>query len=100
MIRHQLKPSVRRERRALSFSGMCRQHDNARLHTARHNVKQVPDLKLELSHPPCSLDLAPTDFYLLAPKDVLRDVTSGRMGGVACRAGTAVNTCCPKELLP
>jgi len=103
MIRHQLKPAIRRERRALLSSGVCLRHDNARHKTARHTVKQVQNLKLELSHPPYSPDLAPTDFHLLALKDALRDVNSDRKGGKrggACPAGTATNACSPDELLP
>jgi len=103
MIRHHLKPAIRRERRALLSSGVCLRHDNARPHTARHNVKQVQDLKLDLlSRLPYSPDLAPTDLHILALKDAPRDVDSNRKGGKrggACEAGTATNTCSPKELL-
>ena len=68
MLRHQLKPAIRRERRALLSSGVCLQHDNARPPTDRHTVKQIHEVKLELlSHPPYSSDLAATAFHLFWP---------------------------------
>jgi hypothetical protein len=53
---------------------ICLQHENARPHTARHTVKQIQDLKLEvLPHLPYSPDLAPSDFHFLwSLKDILR----------------------------
>jgi hypothetical protein len=39
-------------------------HDNARPHTARATIDALEMLKFEvLSHPPYSLDLAPSDFH-------------------------------------
>jgi hypothetical protein len=68
MLRNQLKPVIPTQRRGLSSSGVCMPHDNARNHTARHTVKQIQDLKLEvLHHPPYSADLAPGDFHLFGP---------------------------------
>ena len=46
-------------------SGVCIQHDNARRRAARHTVKQIWDLKLEmLPHPPYLPHLEPSDFHL------------------------------------
>ncbi|GFG36661.1 hypothetical protein Cfor_09401 [Coptotermes formosanus] len=45
MLRNLRKPAVRRKRCGLLSSGMCLQHDNARLSTARHTVKQIQDCK-------------------------------------------------------
>ena len=45
-------------------------------HTARHSVKQIWNLKLEvLFHPPYSLDLAPRDFHVFW---LLEDALYGR----------------------
>jgi hypothetical protein len=73
-LRHQLTPAISRKRCGLLYSGMCLQHDNARPHTARHTVKQIQDLSLEvLPHPPYSPDLVRSDFHLFCPlKDALR----------------------------
>jgi hypothetical protein len=70
VFRNPLKPASRRRRRGLFSSGVCLQNDNARCHTARHTVKQIQNLKLEvLPYPPYSPDLAPQRFSpLLAPK--------------------------------
>ena len=58
VLRNQLRPAIRTERRGLS-SGGCLQRDNGRPQT----VKQIHDLKLEVSpYPPCSPDLAPQRF--------------------------------------
>jgi hypothetical protein len=52
------------------------QHDNARNNTARHTVKQIQDLKLDvLPHPLYSTDLAPSNFHLFWP---LKDAVRGR----------------------
>ena len=69
VLRHQLKPANRRKRRWLSSSDVHLQHHISRAHTARHTVKQIQGLQLEvLPHPPYSPDWAPSDFApLLAP---------------------------------
>ena len=58
----------RRKRRGLLSFGLCLQLENARPPTARHTVKQIQDLKVEvLSHPSYSSDLAPSDSHLFWP---------------------------------
>jgi len=62
---HHLKPAIRRKRRCLSSSGVHLQHHNSRPHTARHTVKQIQGLQMEvLPHPSYSPDLARSDFHL------------------------------------
>ena len=68
MIRHQLKLAIRRKRLCVSSSGVYLQHHNSRLRTARHTLKQIQGLQLEvLPYPPYSPDLAPSDFHLFWP---------------------------------
>jgi hypothetical protein len=69
VVRNRLKPAIRSRRSALSSSGVCLQHVNA-----RHTVKQIHGFKLQvLPRPPHSPDLAPSDFHLFWPlKDALR----------------------------
>ena len=76
MLRNQLKPAIRRQRRGLSSSCVRLQGVNARAHTARHTVKRMQDFKLQvLPCPPHSPDLAPNDFHLFWP---LKDALFGR----------------------
>jgi hypothetical protein len=73
----------------------CLQRDNARPHTARHTVKQVQDLELEvLPRPSYSPDLAPGDVHLFWPLKRRSPWTSlqigwGAEGGGAWLDGTA-----------
>ena len=54
----------------------CARGVTTRPRTARHTVKQIQDLKLELlPHPLYSPDFAPTDFHLVWP---LKDAQRGR----------------------
>jgi hypothetical protein len=65
VLRRRLKPATRRKRRCQLSSGVCPQRDNARTHTARHTVKQIHNLKLELLPlPPYTPDLTPSDVHL------------------------------------
>jgi len=76
VLRNQLKPAIRRQRRGLSSSCVRLQGVNARAHTARHTVKRMQDFKLQvLPCPPHSPDLAPNDFHLFWP---LKDALFGR----------------------
>jgi hypothetical protein len=64
-----------------------------------------PEFNIEGVVPPALFARFGTQRFapLSALKDALRDVNSDRKGGKrggACRAGTATNTCSPKELLP
>ena len=74
VFRNPLKPASRRRRRGLFSSGVCLQNDNARPHTARHTVKEIQALKLEvLAHPPFSPDLTLKNCHFCCPlKDALR----------------------------
>jgi len=60
---------IRRERRGWLSFAECVQHDTARpLTAARHTVKQIRNLEIEvLSHPLYSLHLAPGDFHFFWP---------------------------------
>jgi hypothetical protein len=66
MLQNQLRPAISRKDCDLLSSGACLLHDNTRPHTARHTVKQIQDLKLEvLPHPPYSPDLGPYKMLYL-----------------------------------
>jgi len=78
VLRNQLRPAVRRERRGLSSSDACLKRENGRPQTVKH----IQDLKLEVSpYPPCSPDLALQRYSpLLGPyKTPYVDVTSDRL---------------------
>jgi len=62
MIRHQLKSAIRKICRSFLSPDLCLQHNNARHHTACHNVQQILDLNL-----PYLLDLAPCEFHFFWP---------------------------------
>ncbi|GFG37899.1 hypothetical protein Cfor_07389, partial [Coptotermes formosanus] len=74
MLQNHLKPATRTKRCGLLSSVVCLHHDHARPHAARHTVRQIQDLKLEvLPNPPYSPYLAPRDFHLFwSLKDALR----------------------------
>ena len=47
------------------------QDDNARPQTANKTLETIRDLKVEiLEHPPYSLNLVPSDFYMFGPLDI------------------------------
>jgi histone-lysine N-methyltransferase SETMAR len=52
----------------------CSTHDNACPHTAANTAETLKKLNFEvMEHPPCSPDLAPSDYHLFGPlKQVLR----------------------------
>lgn len=82
MLIDKLKPEIRSKRRGQLSKGIVLLHDNARPHTAAHTVETLQKLKFEaLAHPPCSPDLAPSDYHLFGPlKEALRGCrfTSGQ----------------------
>jgi len=51
VFRHQLKPTIRRKSSCLSSSGVYLLYHNSRPHTARHTVKQIQGLQLEVWRP-------------------------------------------------
>jgi histone-lysine N-methyltransferase SETMAR len=60
-----LQDAIRRKRPSQVTRGVLLHHDNARPHTARATQERIQDLQCKLlEHPPYSLDLAPSDFYL------------------------------------
>jgi histone-lysine N-methyltransferase SETMAR len=68
MLVNEMKPAIRSKRRGLLSKRVLLLHDNARPHTAAHTVDTLRALKFEvLKHPPCSPDLAPSDFNLFGP---------------------------------
>jgi hypothetical protein len=96
IIRHQLKPVIRKKKKAVDFlsSSLCLQHNDAWPRTACHPVK-YPGLNPEvLPQPPNLLALAPCDFHFFGPPKRHSTWTSlqviwRRKGGGACLAGTA-----------
>ena len=56
------------------MKGVVLLHDNARPHTAAHTAETLRKLKFEvMAHPPCSPDLALSDYHLFGPlKEALR----------------------------
>ena len=65
---NELKPAIRSKCRGLFSKRVLLLRDNARPHTAVHTVDTLCALKFEvLKHPPCSPDLAPSDFHLFGP---------------------------------
>ena len=74
MLIDRLKPEIRSKRRGQLSKGIVLLHDNASLHTAAHTIETLQKLKFEvLAHPPCSPDLAPSDYRLFGPlKEALR----------------------------
>jgi [histone H3]-lysine36 N-dimethyltransferase SETMAR len=64
-----LKTAVMEKRRRRMTDGcLYMQHDNAQPHTAAITTQKLRQLHLNvLPHPPYSLDLAPSDFYLFRP---------------------------------
>jgi hypothetical protein len=57
--------------------GVILQHDEARLHTANMTKAAIQELDWEiLQHPPCSPDIAPSDYHLFcSPSDNIRGVS-------------------------
>jgi len=63
-----LRAAIRRKRPGLLTKGVLLLHDNARPHSANQTTVTLRSFKWEvLQHPPCSLDLAPSDFHLFGP---------------------------------
>jgi len=59
-----LRQEVKEKRRGMLTRGPLLLHDNAPAHLSRVAQAVVKDIRLEqLSHPPYSPDLAPSDFY-------------------------------------
>ena len=68
LLRNHLRPAIKSKRRGLLSTGVMLQHDNARPHTAPSTIATIQDLSFEcLPHPPCSPDLAPSDFHVFGP---------------------------------
>jgi len=68
MLIDRLKPEFRSKHRGQLSEGIVLLHDNACPHTAAHTVETIQKLKFEvLAHPPCSPDLAPSDYHLFSP---------------------------------
>jgi histone-lysine N-methyltransferase SETMAR len=63
-----LKAAIKNKRPGLLTRGVLLLHDNARPHTARLTLEAINNLGFELlPHPPCSPDLAPSDYHLFGP---------------------------------
>ena len=76
LLQNHLRPAIKSKRRGLLSSGVLLQHDNARPHTACTTVATITDLHFEcLPHPPCSPDLAPSDFHMFGP---LKEAMGGK----------------------
>lgn len=65
LLRDQLHPAIKRERRGRVTAGVILQQDNAPPHTSQVGMAAVAELGYELiPHPAYSPDLAPSDFFL------------------------------------
>lgn len=64
---HRLRDAIKERRRGKLSRGVRLLHDNAPVHTALISKAAVKDCGFqEISHPPYSPDLAPSDFYLFS----------------------------------
>ena len=64
-LMRQLHQSIRYKRPGKLTHGILLLHDNARVHTAARAQAEILNLRFQqLSHPPYSPDMAPSDFYL------------------------------------
>lgn len=64
--------------RGLFSSGVCLQRENARPKTARHTLKRIQGLKLELlPHGTYAPDLAPSDLFMCDTSYSMRRRKSG-----------------------
>ncbi|KAJ4429305.1 hypothetical protein ANN_26309 [Periplaneta americana] len=60
-----LRRAIQNKRRGMLTAGVVLLHDNARPHTARRTTAVLTEFGWELfDHPPCSPDLAPSDFHV------------------------------------
>jgi len=60
-----LDSNLRELRPSMGARGMALHWDNARPHTSQQTLQKIRQLKLsQLSHPPYSPDIAPSDFFL------------------------------------
>jgi [histone H3]-lysine36 N-dimethyltransferase SETMAR len=64
-ILEKLKKSIQKKRGEMWEDGVFLLHDNAPSHTSKLSQKAISDLGfIQLSHPPYSPDLAPSDYHL------------------------------------
>lgn len=64
---HELRGAIKEKRRGMLRRGVLLLQDNAPAHTAAVAVRAIRDCGFEqLSHPPYSPDLAPSDFHLFS----------------------------------
>ena len=64
---HRLRDAIKERRRGKLSRGVRLLHDNAPVHTALISKAAVKDCGFqEISHPPYSPDLAPSDFYFFS----------------------------------
>ena len=68
LLKNQLKPAIRSQRRGRLTTGVLLQHDDARPHTTHATAATMEDMHLEcLPHPLYSTDLAPSDYHIFGP---------------------------------
>ena len=68
LLKNHLKPAIRSKRSGLLTAGVLMQHDNAWPHTACATAATMEDMHFQcLPHPPCSPDLAPSDYHIFGP---------------------------------
>ena len=72
----QVKKDKKNKRRGLQSISVILLQDNARPYTAAGTLAKIEDLGWKLlTHPPYSLDLAPSDFHLFGPlKESMRGI--------------------------
>ena len=75
-LKNHLCPTIKSKQHGRLSTGVLLQHDNAQPHTARSTVTTIRDLSFKcLSYPPCSPDLAPSDFHVFG---LLKEVMRGK----------------------
>ena len=64
---HKLRDAIKDKRQGMLSRGVCLLHNNAPVHTAAVAKVAVKECGFkEIEHPPYSLDLAPSDYYLFS----------------------------------
>ena len=68
LLKNQLKPAVRSQRRGRLTTSVLLQHDDARPHTTHATAATMEDMHLEcLPYPLYSTDLTPSDYHIFGP---------------------------------
>ena len=96
VLTKQLRQAVKERRRKLLTRGPLLQHDNAPAHMSR--IAQAIRLE-QLSHPPYSPDLTPSDFYLFRLLKQHLCGTRFLMMMSCSRPWSRISTTCPRNTI-